>query len=105
MNSNLNMTSDSHHRGGKPPFLKFDIGSDRDTDQAPRGLTQKNDTKQLPPRNIGSSTLNALNNNRDPISRMPYHNYMIILGGTTEKSVMRERNNILGMSHCEFPLI
>ena len=30
---------------------------------------------------------------------------MIILGGTTEKSVMRERNNILGMSHCEFPLI
>ena len=38
--------------------------------------------KAVTPRNIGSSTLNALNNNRDPISRMPYHNYMIILGGS-----------------------
>ena len=35
LRSNSNMPSDSHHRGGNP-FLKFDIGSDRDTDQAPR---------------------------------------------------------------------
>ena len=35
LSSNSNMPSDSHHRGGNPCF-KFDIGSDRDTDQAPR---------------------------------------------------------------------